>query len=213
MYLFVFFAGLLILIWYATLDPLRKYRKKFGLKRAGLEYSKSPEELNTLQALVSAERSTAFRKSESLIWIYEQNGQPLFLSATKQSRDLRIAAHVSATNKLHFVLDSKANNQSFGVSNLENVNKLPSLNLELEGHFQNKFDVYCEPDRERELLEVLTPDVMLDIFDNVELSDIEIINGQVAMHVVGGAKNAKVLEASIDSFGKLQSLLGSLAKA
>lgn len=72
----------------------------------------------------------------------------------------------------HIVLDSQENN-FWKFSNLPN--RIPGgKTLELEGNFNQKYQVVIEPSTERDALHFLTPDFMDELIDSAEHADIEL---------------------------------------
>lgn len=81
-------------------------------------------------------------------------------------------------------MDAKGNNGSFGISNLS-----PDIDrgqrLQLEGNFNEYFDVYVPRGYERDALYVFTPDVMQRILDSATKYDIEIIDSDLYIYQRG----------------------------
>ncbi|MDJ0334770.1 hypothetical protein QMG83_05985 [Salinibacterium sp. G-O1] len=75
----------------------------------------------------------------------------------------------------HMVLDSRANNGLFGVSNLPAAFRKEQV-LSLEGDFNNHFTLYCPQAYERDALYVFTPDLMALLIDNAAPFDVEIVD-------------------------------------
>lgn len=75
----------------------------------------------------------------------------------------------------HMVLDSRANNGLFGISNLPAAFHKEQV-LSLEGDFNNHFTLYCPQAYERDALYVFTPDLMALLIDNAAPFDVEIVD-------------------------------------
>jgi protein-S-isoprenylcysteine O-methyltransferase Ste14 len=75
----------------------------------------------------------------------------------------------------HMVLDSRANNLVFGMSNLPAAFSKEQV-LGLEGNFGDYFTLYCPQQYERDALYVFTPDLMADLIDEAAPFDVEIID-------------------------------------
>ncbi len=75
----------------------------------------------------------------------------------------------------HMLLDSKANNGLFGVSNLP-ISFDKEQVLSLEGDFDRYFTLYCPRQYERDALYVFTPDLMALLIDEAAPFDVEIVD-------------------------------------
>ncbi|WP_219948819.1 hypothetical protein [Salinibacterium sp. M195] len=75
----------------------------------------------------------------------------------------------------HMVLDARANNQLFGISNLPLTFSKNQV-LKLEGDFNSHFTLYCPEQYERDALYVFTPDLMALLIDHAAPFDVEVID-------------------------------------
>jgi hypothetical protein len=75
----------------------------------------------------------------------------------------------------NMVLDSKANNGLFGMTNLPAYFDKKQI-LSLEGDFDKYFTLYCPRQYERDALYVFTPDLMALLIDNAAPFDVEIVD-------------------------------------
>ena len=85
----------------------------------------------------------------------------------------------------HMVLDSRANNGLFGVSNLPTTFDR-SQRLSLEGDFDRFFTLYCPARYETDALYVFTPDLMALLIDEASPYDVEIIDDWMFVYHPGG---------------------------
>lgn len=80
----------------------------------------------------------------------------------------------------HYLLDGRANNRWVGGrigSTLQTNQK-----LQLEGDFNEHFTLYCPPGRERDALQIFTPDVMALLIDHGSTWDVEIIDDNLFVY-------------------------------
>lgn len=79
----------------------------------------------------------------------------------------------------HYLLDGKANNRHGGsvAWNLQTSQKLL-----LEGNFNDYFTLYCPPGRERDALQIFTPDVMALLIDHGAAWDVEIVDDNLFVY-------------------------------
>jgi len=75
----------------------------------------------------------------------------------------------------HMVLDSRANNGLFGLTNLPATFRKEQV-LSLEGDFDNYFTLYCPREYERDALYVFTPDLMALLIDTAAPFDVEVVD-------------------------------------
>lgn len=189
-----------------TEDKLRKYRDILGLEKANMVYANDYQKVRNL---IIPTRQTAFQKSEPVIWLYRKESVELFLGANQKS-DLRIwLVPKTVLQGVHIVLDSALNNSMR--SNLKK-DKLPKQQVELEGNFHKHFKLYCNEGQQVIALQIIAPDVMAYLLDNLLNADIEIINNQVAIIIRDGAKTVDKLKASIELAGQIDKLTRAAAK-
>lgn len=79
----------------------------------------------------------------------------------------------------HYLLDGKANNR-FGGSVAWSLQT--SQKLLLEGDFNEHFTLYCPPGRERDALQIFTPDVMALLIDHGAAWDVEIVDDNLFVY-------------------------------
>lgn len=84
----------------------------------------------------------------------------------------------------HMVLDSKANNTLFGLTNLPSQFRADQR-LSLEGDFDKYFTLYCPKEYERDALYVFTPDLMALLIDNAAPFDVEIVDHWMFVYSTG----------------------------
>lgn len=187
-------------------DRLRKYKDALGLKKANLVYA---GDYQKVKDLVLPTRQTAFSKSEPVIWIYKNKESELFLGANQNS-DLRLWLEAKTVLKdVHIVLDGTLNNSIR--SNLKK-DKLPKQQVELEGNFSKYFKLYCNEGQQVIALQIVAPDIMAYMMDNLLRADIEIINNQVALVVKDGAKSIEQLSVSIELAQRVDELVKAVTK-
>ena len=75
----------------------------------------------------------------------------------------------------HMVLDSRANNGLFGLTNLPTTFRKEQV-LSLEGDFDKYFTLYCPQEYERDALVVFTPDLMALLIDTAAPFDVEVVD-------------------------------------
>jgi len=80
----------------------------------------------------------------------------------------------------HYLLDAKANNR-FGEGSVA-WSLQTSQKLLLEGDFTEYFTLYCPPGRERDALQIFTPDVMALLIDHGAAWDVEIIDDNLFVY-------------------------------
>lgn len=157
-------------------DDLSSYKALLGLKNANMTY---PSDLAKLQAIILPARESVFSPTESEIFIFDSGKTELYLMA--YNNDVRVWIQPSDVLKgIHFVLDGSTNNPSSRRTNLIR-NKLPSQTIDLEGNFPTYFKLYCDKGGEIVALQVISPDIMAYILDNMLTVDIEVIDGQIAL--------------------------------
>lgn len=188
-------------------DRLRRYKDDLGLKKANLVYANNYQKIKSLILLA---RRTVFSKIEPVIWLYvTSNGTELFLGSNYTS-DVRIWLESKLVLKdVHIVLDSKSNNPAF--SNLRH-DKLPKQRVALEGNFSNHFNLYCNEGQQIVALQIIAPDIMLYLLDNLLNADIEIIDNQIALIIKDGAKTLERLKSSIELAYRISNLARAATK-
>lgn len=187
-------------------DRLRQYRDALGLEKANLVYG---GDYQKVRDLILPTRESAFTKSEPVIWLYRQNDVELFLGAN-QKGDVRIWLQPKTILKdVHIVLDSAFNNSMH--SNLKK-DKLPDQQLELEGDFSKYFKLYCNEGQQVIALQIIAPDVMAYMLDNLLSVDVEIINSQVAIIARGGAKTLDHLKNNLELAQRIDKLARAATK-
>lgn len=187
-------------------DKLRQYRDALGLEKANLVYANDYQKVRNL---ILPTRQTAFEKSEPVIWLYRNDGSELFLGANRKS-DVRIWLEPKTVlEDVHIVLDNMHNNTRR--SNLDK-GKLPKQQIELEGDFSKYFKLYCNEGQQVIALQIVAPDIMAYLIDNLLSADIEITDSQVAIIVRGGAKTLGQLKASIELSKRIDKLAAAATK-
>lgn len=196
-----------ILVYYKlSEDKLRKYRDVLGLEKANLVYASDYQKVRNL---VLPTRQTAFDKTEPVIWLYRKDKTELFLGANRKT-DLRLWLELKTVlEDVHIVLDGTLNNSMR--SNLKK-DKFPKQQVELEGSFSRHFKLYCNEGQQLIALQIVAPDIMAHMLDNLLTADIEIINNQVAIIVKDGAKSLERLNASIELAGRIEKLAKAVTK-
>jgi hypothetical protein len=81
----------------------------------------------------------------------------------------------------NMVLDAKSNNLMGSLSNLP-VSLGKNTKLELEGDFNNYFDLYVPSEYERDALYIFTPDVMKALVDSGASYDMEVIDNSLMIY-------------------------------
>jgi hypothetical protein len=201
------FVGLIWGFLYFTRDRLYQYKGALGLEKANLVYSGDFEKIRNL---ILPTRESAFTKIEPVVWIYKAGNTELFLVANNKS-DVRIWLDSKNTvlKDVHIVLDSVTNNAL--KSNLKKE-KLPKQHIQLEGNFSKSFRLYCNEGQQVIALQVITPDIMSFLLDNLLSTDIEIINNQIAIISRDGAKTIDRLRASIELAKRIDKLSRAVTK-
>lgn len=87
----------------------------------------------------------------------------------------------------HILFDSKNNNQMHIVSNLPLLFK-NSQQLQLEGDFNEYFNLFVPLNYEKDALYLLTPDVMHVLIEKAQNYDIEIVDNQIFIYSSEGFK-------------------------
>lgn len=207
-------AGILLItivasIWsflYFGRDRLRQYRDRLGLEKANLVYG---NDYQKILDLILPTRESAFTKSEPVIWLYRKEDTELLLGAN-QKADVRIWLQPKTVlEDVHIVLDSVFNNS--GHSNLKK-DKLPKQQIELEGNFSKHFKLYCDEDQQVIALQIIAPDIMAYLLDNLLSTDIEVVDNQIAIIVRNGAKTLDKLKTSIEVAQRLDRLTKAVTK-
>ncbi|MGV8881433.1 MAG: hypothetical protein ACOH19_04720 [Rhodoglobus sp.] len=90
---------------------------------------------------------------------------------------LHVALSVPST---HYLLDGKANNRFGGGSVAWSLQT--SQKLLLEGDFNKYFTLYCPSGRERDALQIFTPDVMALLIDHGAAWDVEIVEDNLFVY-------------------------------
>jgi hypothetical protein len=198
----VFFAG-----WYhISIDRLRPYRDVLNPEKANLVYA---ADYGRIKDIILPARKSIFSRSEPVIWLYREDYTELFLTANYKN-DVRIWFQPKTVLKgVHIVLDSKENNSSN--SNLISK-KLPKQEVNLEGDFSRHFKLFCNENQQIIALQVIAPDVMAYLIDNLLNVDIEIIDNQIALISRRVAKNQNKLEATIKTATKIDKLVRAATK-
>jgi hypothetical protein len=187
-------------------DKLRQYRDVLGLEKANLVYANDYQKVRNL---ILPTRQTAFDKTEPVIWLYKKDNTELFLGANRNS-DVRIWQELKTVlEDVHIVLDSTLNNSK--QSNLDK-DKLPEQEVELEGNFSKYFKLYCNDGQQVIALQIVAPDIMAYILDNLLSADIEIIDNQVSIIVRDGAQTIERLKASIQLAQQIEKLAKAVTK-
>lgn len=201
-------AGVVLLFLYVYLrrDRLKSYEKILGLKKANLEYS---DNYQKVREIILPARDSVFSKSEPVIWIYNEDVRELFLGSNS-SGDVRIWLNLETKlDGVHIVLDSGQNNSLR--SNLR-IDKLPKQKINLEGDFNKRFRLYCKEDQQIIALQIIAPDVMVFVLDNLLTIDLEIINSQLAIISKGGAKSLDKLKSSLELAMQIDKLSRTVKK-
>ena len=189
-----------------TQDKLRQYRDELGLEKANIVYA---DDYQKVRDLILPTRQTAFEKSEPVIWLYRSDNVELFMGANWR-RDIRIWLEPKTIlEDVHIVLDSKLNNSMR--SNLKK-DKLPRQQVELEGDFPRHFKLYCNEGQQVIALQIIAPDIMAYLLDNLLNADIEIVDSQVAIVVRDGAKSLDRLKAAIELANRTDRLIRAVSK-
>jgi hypothetical protein len=187
-------------------DKLRQYRDVLGLEKANLVYA---NDYQRVRDLVLPTRQTALKGGEPVIWLYRKDNSELFLGANRNG-DIRIWLEAKTVlENVHIVLDSTSNN-TMG-SNLKK-DQLPKQEIELEGTFPQYFKLYCNEGQQVIALQIIAPNIMAYLLDNLLYADIEIIDRQVAIIIRGGAKTLAQLEASIQFSREVEKMTAAVAK-
>jgi hypothetical protein len=187
-------------------DKLRRYKNVLGLEKANLIYA---GDYQKVRDLILPTRRTAFDKSEPVIWLYRRGTAELFLGANWKG-DIRIWLEPQTVLQgVHIVLDSALNNSAR--SNLKK-DKLPQQRIELEGNFSKHFKLYCNEGQQVVALQIVAPDIMAYLLDNLLDADVEIIDNQIAIVVRGGAKTLDRLKASIELAARIERLARAATK-
>lgn len=90
---------------------------------------------------------------------------------------LHVALSAAST---HYLLDGKANNRLGGGSVAWSLHT--NQKLLLEGDFNKHFTLYCPPGRERDALQIFTPDVMAQLIDHGAAWDVEIVDDNLFVY-------------------------------
>lgn len=199
----------LAVIWgYILLDTdkLRKYRDALGLEKANLVYG---ADYQKIKDLILPTRKSTFERQEPVIWLYRKDGSQLFLAANRKN-DVRIWLQTQTNLKgVHIVLDGTQNNSV--LSNLK-TDKLPPQQIKLEGTFSEHFKLYCEENQQVIALQIIAPDVMAYLLDNLLSTDIEIVDNQIAVISRGSAKTEEKLKATIGLARQIDKLTRATSK-
>lgn len=175
-------------------DKLRQYRDALGLEKANLIYA---NDYQKVRDLILPTRQTAFAKSEPVIWLYRNGDLELFLG-TNQKSDVRLWLEPKTVLQgVHIVLGKAASNSLR--TNLKK-NKLPKQQVGLEGNFSKQFKLYCNEGQQVIALQIIAPDIMAYILDNLLGVDIEITD---TIYIVNDAKS----EEHFSDTGKLFSTI------
>jgi hypothetical protein len=203
----IILLGAAIFIWrYFTIDRLRPYRDKLKLEKANLVYGDNFEQI---KEIVLPARNSAFSRSEPVIWLYKTATPELFLTANR-SNDVRIwLQSETVLNGIHIVLDSTENNSI--ISNLKS-SKLPKQQIQLEGDFLKHFKLYSGENQEVIALQIIAPDIMAYLLDNLLDVDIEIIDNQIALISRSAAKTLEKLKATIEAANHIDRLVRAATK-
>jgi hypothetical protein len=202
----IIFVVIVSVYFKLTKDKLRQYRDTLGLKKANLVYANDYQKVRNL---ILPTRQTAFDKSEPVIWLYKNSDAELFLGANWKA-DIRIWLEPKTVlQNVHIVLDSSWNNSVR--SNLKK-DKLPKQQVELEGDFSKYFKLYCNEGQQVVALQIVAPDIMAYLLDNLLNADIEIVDSQVAIIVRDGAKTLDRLKASIELANRIERLARAATK-
>jgi len=197
----------LALSLFLSKDELKKYEDIFGLKKAALVNSSDYDELSKI---IKPTRKSAFSFGEPVVWIYEKEGIQLFISANSR-KNVRVWTQVNAKlGGIHFVVDSKKNNYSV-VSNLI-YGKLPSNKLDLEGDFNEYFNLYYDNKQQIQTLQVLAPNIMAFLIDKASNVDVEVIDNQIAIFHKSAAQDKESLQKAIDVTSGLSKIAKSASK-
>ena len=203
--------GIIIAIWayiHFTADKLAQYQKTLHLRKANLVYGNN---LAKISAIVLPARDSVYSKTEPIIWLYsdETYREDLYIGANSKG-DVRIWLQPSTVlQNVHIVLDSSANNSL--VSNV-NKDKLPKQVINLEGNFTKNFTLYCNQGQQIIALQIIAPDILQYMQENLLTVDIEILDSQVAIISKGGANSLQGLLASIGLANKLSKVVRAATK-
>lgn len=198
-----------VIIWgyfYFVRDRLQQYKNTLGLKKANLFYG---NDYQKIRDLILPTRESAFAKSEPVIWLYRNIDLELFLGANYKG-DVRLWLEPKTVlNDVHIVLDGTLNNSVR--SNL-NKSKLPKQQIELEGDFSKHFKLYCNEGQQILALQIIAPNIMAYLLDNLLSADIEVIDNQVAIIVRDGAKTLDRLNTGIELAQRIDKLTKAVTK-
>ena len=206
MWLIITLSIVLIIVGlvYPSRDPLRVYKDKLGLKKAALVYS---QDFTKLKETILPVRKSVFSRIEPTIWLYETDSQQIFLTANYK-KDVRIWLQPKTVlSGIHIVLDSVKNNTLKRTNLIKD--KFPNQKIDLEGDFPNHFKLYCGEGQQIIALQIISPDIMSYVVDEMLDLDIEIADNQVAMISRKSASSEQKLIATI----KTALLINKLAAA
>lgn len=203
-YLILFIIGIYVAFYFLPQDRLAKYSKILNLQKANLVYS---EDYNKISEIILPARDSVFSKYEPIIWQYKNGDQILFLGANNKA-DLRIwlQPDINLPDDTHIVLDGSRNKSKLIKA------KFPKQKVILEGDFPEYFDLYCQENQQIIALQIISPDIMAYIVDNLVSVDIEILGDHVAIISKKGAKNEQTLRANIELAKQIDKLARAACK-
>lgn len=128
----------------------------------------------------------------------------------KNSRTHRLGVTKIKLNKKfpHIILDSKQDSSiSIGVFSFDR-----SQRLELEGDFNNFFNIYGPKEYEIEVLQILNPSVMQSLLSINEPMDIEIIGKYLYIYNSGALRNKQTFQAIFNAISQITSSTKNVQK-
>lgn len=203
-YLILFIVGIYTAFYFIPQDRLAKYSKKIGIQKANLVYGNN---YKIISEIILPARNSVFTKKEPVIWQYKTDKQILFLGANNRG-DLRIwlQPDLNLPVGTHIVLDGSKNK-----SNLIKE-KMPTQKVTLEGDFPKYFQLYCQNNQQVVALQIIAPDIMAYIIDNLLDVDIEILDNHIAIISKKGAKNEEYLIKNIELAKQINKLARAASK-
>lgn len=189
----------------SSIDP---YRKIFNLKNANMEYS---ADLERIKGFILPSRRSVFSGQEPEVLLYNNGETQLYLGAINKGEDVRIWMQpTTVLENVHIVLDGSQNNTS-GKSNVLKY-KLPQQCIDLEGNFPDYFKLYCNEQQQVIALQIVAPDIMSYILDNLMSVDIEIIDNQVGIISRGATLSVDSFRATIELAEKIGRIVRATQK-
>ena len=146
---------------------------------------------NFLKDQYSSLKSSAFMKQENFIWSVPIRGEETALMFTN---DGGCIAWLQLERSFpHLVVDSLADNHWFH-RQLAKAN-LPPERIRLEGNFPDYFHVYQEPGQQVMTLQILSPDRMLYLMENLKDINLEIQDHYLRLYAAHAQASSKAFEA------------------